>query len=173
MRLLHEKEGKGVYKIMNENSQSVIMTLDKICNHIDNVQRNCRRLAEALILKGEYDFGKTLIAHAYIHDNSKFFGLEFEYLNQKDNKEMLFCAVRQHQSVNPHHPEYWGGIHNMPRIYIAEMVADWLARSQEFGSSLMEWVKEKATEKFGFTMEDRVGKEIKFFIDILCENSFV
>lgn len=155
------------------NSLELITTLDKICRHIDGVQENCRRLAEALILNGEHDFGRTLIAHAYIHDNSKFFGLEFEYLNQKENKEMLFSAVRQHQSVNPHHPEYWGGIHNMPRIYVAEMVADWLARSQEFGSSVMEWVEEKATVKFGFKMDDPVGKEITCFLNILCENTFI
>ena len=56
-------------------------------------------------------------------------------------------GIRHHAETNPHHPEYWHGIENMPKVYIAEMVCDWYARSNEFGSDLREWVKDKATKK--------------------------
>lgn len=148
-----------------------IDNIESICNHIDNVQRNCKKLANAMIMRGELEFGKNLIAHAYIHDNSKFQGVEFDYLNN-DNIDMLKIAIRNHQSINPHHPEYWGGIHKMPLIYIAEMAADWLARSQERGGSVMVWIQENATKKFGFEMTDEVGKNITFYISLMCPETF-
>lgn len=155
-----------------EKARLYIETIDAICSHIDGVQRNCKRLAEKLILKGELEFGRKLIAHAYIHDNSKFYGLEFDFLNQRVDKDKLFLAVKNHQQLNAHHPEHWGDIHNMPRLYIAEMVCDWLARSQEFGTGVREYIRSKAMPKYGFTEEDICYKNIEEFLSLLCYNDF-
>ena len=52
------------------------------------------------------------------------------------------------------------------------MVADWKARSEEFGTSLREWIDEHATKRFGFTKEDDTYKEIIKYVDMLCQKSF-
>jgi hypothetical protein len=44
---------------------------------------------------------RLLIARVFVHDATKF------------------------RETNQHHPEYWGGLHRMPDIAVAEMVCDW------------------------------------------------
>jgi len=60
----------------------------------------------------------------------------------------------------------------MPRVYVGEMVADWHSRSAEFGTDLRKWIKEKAAKRFNFTLQSKVYKDIKFFVDILLEKPF-
>jgi hypothetical protein len=149
--------------------------LDTLLRHIHNVQSNCQLLADRLIEKGEADFAKTLIANGLIHDNSKFYGIEWEYLHQdvkESNPEAFLLASKQHVSINPHHPEYWLHISNVPRIYVAEMICDWSARSSEFGSDLRVWIKDKATKKFDFTVQSKTYKEVKEFVDLMLDPSF-
>lgn len=147
--------------------------LDKIelvFNHIQNVQRNCYKLGIKFIKSGEIELGRNLIANGQIHDNSKFKGIEFEHLFYAD--PLLPEVVKHHQSVNPHHPEYWGDIKHMPRVYIAEMVCDWYARSTEFGTGLREWIENVATQKFNFSKEDDVYREIQFVLSMLLDQGF-
>jgi hypothetical protein len=74
--------------------------------------------------------------------------------------------------VNPHHPEYWGGIKEMPKVYVAEMICDWYARSTEFGTGLREWIDNVATEKFSFNKEDDIYKEIQNILNLLLDPNF-
>lgn len=146
-----------------------------LVRHIRNVQDECMLLAERLIEQGRQQFARTLLANSMLHDNSKFRGVEWEYLSdaaKDEHPEQFKAAVQQHQSINPHHPEYWCGIDNMPSVYIAEMVCDWKARSAEFGTDLREWVKDKATKKWDFTPQGRVYREIKEYLDLLLDASF-
>jgi hypothetical protein len=79
----------------------------------------------------------------------------------------------EHVQTNPHHPEYWsGGIDTMPRLYKAEMVCDWHARSSEFGTDLREWAKGKAVRKYKMNHSGRTYKEIKELLDLLLERKF-
>lgn len=149
--------------------------LDRIIRHMDRVRGDCTILGESLIKDGEDDLGRKLIANGYNHDNSKLSGIEWLYLHddvKESNPNTFVLAVNQHQQNNPHHPEYWGKIDEMPRLYIAEMVCDWKARTNEFGTDLREWIKDKATKKFEFTTSGRVYKEIKEFCDLLLEVPF-
>lgn len=147
-----------------------IAKIELVFSHIKNVQRNCYKLGIRLIKNGEIELGRNLISNGQIHDNSKFKGIEFDHLFYGD--PMLEEVIKHHQSVNPHHPEYWGGIKNMPRVYIAEMVCDWYARSSEFGTGLREWIDAAALKKFNFSKEDGVYKQITEFIDLLLCPSF-
>lgn len=148
--------------------------------HVNAVQENCLLLGTKLIEEGEVELGRRLIANGRIHDYSKFFGIEFEYLNDNrwpypDNdpkKELFLAALDQHTKTNLHHPEAWNGIQNMPRIYLAELVCDWKARSSEQGTDLREWIKEKATKRFKFKTSGRVYKEINYFLDLLLQKKF-
>jgi hypothetical protein len=60
----------------------------------------------------------------------------------------------------------------MPKVYVAEMVCDWYARSTEFGTGVREWIDDKATEKFAFTVEDPIYETIQEMLSLLLEPSF-
>lgn len=149
--------------------------LDKIIRHINHVKDDCIVLSEKLIKSGEEDIGRKLIANGFIHDASKFHGIEWLYLHEdikEKDSEKFELAVQNHQSQNPHHPEFWGEIGEMPRLYIAEFVCDIKARSNEFGSDLKEWISESATKRWKFSKSGKVYKEVKEFVDLLLESPF-
>lgn len=163
---------------MNERDEQ---RLDNLLRHINNVREDCVLLGQRLMEAGE-KIGLQLIANGHVHDASKFRGIEWEYLNDgawpfendASGTRLAACqlALHQHQKTNKHHPEYWDDIAEMPRVYMAEMVCDWHARSSEQGTDLLAWVKEKATEKYRFPTCGRVYKELKEFIDLLLERRF-
>lgn len=144
--------------------------IEHVLNHIQNVQRNCYKLGLKLIKAGEIELGRNLIANGQIHDNSKFKGIEFDHLFYGD--DILKEVVKHHASTNQHHPEYWGSIHKMPEVYVAEMVCDCASRSAEQGSDLRHWFRDKATEKYGFTMDEPIGIYIQKFLNLLLEPPF-
>ena len=144
--------------------------VEAVLSHIQNVQRNCYKLGLKLIKSGQFELGRNLIANGQMHDNSKFKGVEFEELFSDSN--ILESAVRHHNSTNPHHPQYWGGIKNMPDVFIAEMACDLTARSQEFGTDVRQWIVSEATVRYSFNMEDEVAKKLNYYIDMLLEKPF-
>lgn len=149
-----------------------------IARHIRNVEDNCLLLGEKLIDLGEIDLGHRLIANGFVHDASKFHGIEFENLTisqpsqEEGAKLKLRMAVSHHNRTNPHHPEYWMGIDNMPDLYLAEMVCDWKARSEEFGTSLRDWIDNDATKRFDFEKDGKTYKQIMRFVDLICVKPF-
>ena len=155
-------------------------TMEKIraiARHIRNVEDNCLLLGEKLIEAGEVDLGHKLIANGYVHDASKFHGIEFEYLsigpsNEESAKLKLKLAIHHHRKTNPHHVEYWaGGIRDMPEVYLAEMVCDIKSRSEEFGTSLRDWIDSDGVKRWGITKDDENTKVMKF-VNLLCGEPF-
>ena len=55
---------------------------------------------------------------------------------------------------------------------IAEFVCDIHARASEFGTDVRDWVKGSAARRFGFTVQSRVYKDVKYFLDLLLQNPF-
>lgn len=159
-------------------AEQTMLKVRAVARHIRNVEDNCLLLGEKLIQSGKIDLGKRLIANGMIHDASKFHGIEFEYLSignpsEEGAKLKLKLSVQQHNTTNQHHPEFWaGGIKEMPDVYVAEMVCDWKARSEEFGTSLRDWIDETATKRWEFAKDDRIYKEIMNYVDLLCEKPF-
>lgn len=145
--------------------------LNRLTRHFDAVIENAKIMAERLIERGECQFANALIANAYLHDNSKLKGVEWDHLSvDETNEHDLKLAVMQHNRTNDHHPEFWdGGIKGMPRLAVAEMVCDWKARSGERGTSLKEWVNGEAMKRFNFTAQDPVYKTIMEFVDLLLQ----
>lgn len=150
--------------------------LERIMKHKTNVLQNCIELARAIrrteAFNGESErFARQLIQRGYEHDNSKLDGIEWEYLHR--GKEFRDLATRQHQETNDHHPEYWpGGMDEMPEICIAEMVCDWKARSNEQGTSVREFVREKAMKRFNISPRGKTYKRIKKYLDLVLEQPF-
>lgn len=164
---------------IKREAASILAKIEFVARHIRNVEDNCLFLGKKLIERGDIDLGRKLIANGTVHDASKFHGIEFEYLSlnnpsEDDKKVKLKLAVHHHNTTNPHHPEYWaGGIKEMPDVYVAEMVCDWKARSEEFGTSLRDWIDDQATKRFGFIKEDKVYKEIMEYVNLLCQTPFI
>ena len=162
---------------MNQNTKD---TLDKhrksIMRHIDTVRQNCEKLGEVLIDNGEIELGHRLIANGYCHDNSKFLGAEWLYLNDdtRDSSPLQFqAALIQHIQTNKHHPEAWeGGVHDMDRLHRAEMVCDLAARSSEFGTDVRDFLKEKAVKKYDMHFQSKAYKEIKELMSLLLDPPF-
>jgi len=150
--------------------------LEALIRHCDNVQGNCQLLGERLIEQGKDELGRKLIANGRIHDASKFGGIEWQYLHadmKETHPELFKQAAIQHITTNPHHPEYWvGGIEEMDALHLAEMVCDWYARSMEFGDNIWDWVKGPASDRYAFSLNGRVYKEIKGYLDLLLEKKF-
>lgn len=148
--------------------------IDSLVRHIQLVQAACLILGKRLIETGEENDGIILIQRGFVHDASKFKGIEAEYLHRGNDvpPDKLKEAIKQHVSTNDHHPEYWGGIEKMPPIAIREMVCDWLARAQEFGTGLMDWVEQKAIKKWNI---DKSGNQYKLILEacnLLLKDSF-
>lgn len=150
--------------------------LSGIIRHINNVRDSCILLGNRLIEKGQVNTGLKLIANGHCHDQSKFSGIEWLYLNDETrikNLDLFNAAHTQHVTTNLHHPEAWvDGIQSMPSEFLAEMVCDWHARASEFGTDLREWIKDKATKKFDMTCQSAAYREIKVFVDILLDPAF-
>lgn len=150
--------------------EAVDLRISKILEHIQNVQRNCYRLGMNLIHEGQIEQGRILIANGQIHDNSKFKGIEFDHLI--NGSPILPEAIKHHQSSNPHHPEFWGGIQNMPDIYLAEMVCDCAARASEFGTSVKEWFEKQHPKSCGYKADSEVAKKIQYYLNLLLDPKF-
>jgi hypothetical protein len=148
--------------------------LDNLVRHIELVREACLILGKRLIRQGRREFGRILIARGFEHDVSKFYGIEWDYLHAGAEvpKEELELAIRQHVRTNVHHPEYWGGVENMPEIAVAEMVCDWYARGQEFGTGLRAWITEQAIGRYQIDSQGEQYRWIKGFVDLLLENQF-
>lgn len=144
--------------------------IEAVLEHIKHVQENCYKLGLKLIKGGEVEMGRNLIANGQIHDNSKFRGIEFEHLFE--GSAILTDVVKHHSMTNAHHPEYWGGIQNMPDLYLAEMVCDCTARSAEFGDNIWDWMMTKATSKYEFVWDSEVGRKIYKYLSMLLVPRF-
>jgi Family of unknown function (DUF5662) len=149
--------------------------LDNLVRHIELVREACLLLGRRLMDSGRTEFGKQVIARGFEHDVTKFFGIEWDYLHAGRDipKSELELAIKQHTRTNDHHPEFHGGVENMPEIAVAEMVCDWYARSQEFGTGLRDWIKQNAIDKFKIDLESDQMNWINKFVNILLEDHFV
>ena len=161
---------------MTNDQEHFIKKQQALTRHIDNVRRFCYILGPRLIEGGESQLGLQLMANSHLHDNSKFHGVEWLYLNdevKEKHPDLFKLGFAQHIITNLHHPEAWhGGIHAMPKVYLAEMTADWAARSAEFGTDLREWIKNKATKKYKMAVQTKTYKTIKDFVDLLLQPEF-
>ena len=162
---------------MSDESRAIADTdmLENFYRHLDGVHKAVRLLARRLIAQCQPDDEKLaflLLRNSFTHDRSKLEGIEFPWIHQVEDKEKLILAIEHHQQVNPHHPEYWGGVNEMPPVAIAEMVCDWKARSEEFATDLREWIREQALKKYSIPPTGRVAKMIKKFVDLLLDPAF-
>lgn len=105
---------------------------------------------------------EDFLRNLWLHDMSKFsvneaFGYAMYNRQTGWGKEDFEVSWHHHKMNNPHHPEYWlnpnrsGDLEpiQMPKLYILEMIADWIGAGKTYGSSLQEWLP-KNIHKFKF-----------------------
>lgn len=148
--------------------------LEILLRHVHNVQQQCEYLGNKLIEAGEDDIGRKLIANGLIHDNSKFYGIEWDYLHddvKSSHPDLFKAAANQHIHTNLHHPEaHTGGVNTMSPELIAEMVCDWRSRSIEFGNDIREWVKNEAKKRF--KISTKTMSQINKYLNLLLDKPF-
>jgi hypothetical protein len=148
--------------------------LDNLIRHINLVRDACILLGKRYIAQGKKDFGRLLIRRGFIHDASKFEGIEWDFLHcgPDVNPTDLQLAIKQHTRTNSHHPEHSGGIENMSPLDLAEMCCDWYARAQEFGTDLRHWVTSEAVSRFNIDLKSEQWTFIQECLSLLVQDSF-
>lgn len=152
--------------------------VDDLVRHIGKVRDACLLLGKRIIDRGDLgdeEFGRNLIARGFVHDSGKFTGIQWKYLHVGPDvpKPLLDLAVHDHVHTHDHHAEFFGGIKFMPRIAVAEMVCDWLARSQEFADNLRDWIDEQAVQKYQIDKSWPQWEWIQEFLNLLLKRAFV
>ena len=150
-----------------------IERINSILQHMKMVESISQKLAKKL-LPTDRALALKLIKLGRTHDLSKFNSFEFQNLNREPwtSTANFERALRIHHKNNKHHPEYWDSIHDMPDEYVAEMVCDCFARSQQFGTSVTTWFKKKMTKIYDFKMTDPVGIKIQTYLNFLLDPIF-
>lgn len=154
--------------------RSAMDHIEDLVRHIGLVRDACLLLGRRLIAQGRETFGRQLIARGLVHDASKFTGIEWEYLHAGPDAppEEVALAVAHHRQTNDHHPEFWGGFDNMPEVCVAEMVCDWYARAQEFGTDLRQWAHQEAVERYHIDPESEPYEWVVHFLEMLLGKPF-
>ena len=108
-----------------------------------------------------------------VHDLSKYSNEEFdayrlnfypttEEKNSPDYsdriKEIFDPAWVHHYTNNPHHPQYWLDDNKNPidmeLKYIIEMICDWIAMSNKFGGTVIDWYNNSAGDEKSYMTEN-------------------
>ena len=98
-----------------------------------------------------------------LHDLSKLSSAECEsYVRSFHKRTKVSDAARAHHlSHNKHHWQSWAG-KAMPEDYVAEMVADWIARCAISGDwDLEKWIKEN-THDLHWLTKQRLHKVLDY-----------
>jgi len=138
---------------MKEDEQYVKYILE----HTENVMKAYNEYgARILEILGTPSLEGELFRLVCIHDKSKFSLEEFDgyrkkFFPAKDEdleiaEDEMNLGWLNHMNTNKHHPEFWilrekQGMRplNMDRVYIAEMILDWIAMGYKFKTNAAQW----------------------------------
>lgn len=143
--------------------------INLILRHMKKVEDNCNLLARNLMATNK-EMALKIIKHGREHDLSKLD--EFEFNNLFEGESHFIEALKHHRNSNPHHPEFWGTIHNMPLEYVLEMMCDVLARAQEFGTDVKEWLFVEAPVRYNYSKGDNIWEVMEKYLPLLLSPKF-
>ena len=134
--------------------------------HRQCVIRSGQYLAKYLIKKNRSVDAIRLIGRCQVHDMSKinnaeeFMSLASIVDSLEDMRDIAHSpneeqteARRIHWKRNSHHPEYYDTPNDMTDLDLMEMACDCHARSKQFGTDLMEYIKVQQEIRFHFDSE--------------------
>lgn len=131
--------------------------------HIDRVNKNARIISDFLNIYDSAFNTEFFLSNVKNHDSSKFYSyiypgyvwinafynLKMEYPSE-NIKKLAEYSSKKHYTLENHHPEHHISPTNMNIYNLSEMVCDWHAMSQEYGTSTKEWFHNKALKKYSF-----------------------
>ena len=160
---------RNSWKLLN-GSDTYMTDIEKMYQdtfiHKGYVLSVCTKFSEYLKQQGLGEDAAELIQRASAHDNSKILNKdEFRTLtnivNDKSsltnaNSQLSFFkqdSLELHWKHNSHHPEHFDNYDEMSKIDRLEMVCDWMARSLQYKSDLIDFVTTRQKERFRFSEE--------------------
>lgn len=166
---------------IEEYRSKMIKMIDDNVLHKKIVLDKCLLVSKYFIQKGNVELGLNIIRRGVAHDNSKFSKQEFVELvsiispkTDKCFKDATYTLseeerkiIERHWKSNRHHPEFYDNQEEMGELDIIEMVCDWAARSQQYGTDLMEFVEERQHNRFKFS--DRLFKKIEGYCRLVVQ----
>lgn len=144
--------------------ENMKIQLEDTVRHKIFILQACGKMANVLEASGEKEKAYLLVRRAFAHDLSKlnrdeFFGLA-RFSNDMEAMTNINVTlpsaeklkiISLHWSRNSHHPEFHSCVNEMNDMDIIEMCCDWHARSLQFGTNTIQWLKEKFQKRFGFS----------------------
>jgi len=150
--------------------------------HKDFIIKSCDKLAKYLDEQGAHNYAEKLRKRALVHDDSKISdeeelrALSF-IINDKTNMQnpdikispIVRDAIKIHWKNNSHHPEHYESYLDMTKLDIMEMCCDWYARSMQYKTNFLEFVKKRQEDRFHFP--DWMFAEIWHYCEVLNSDS--
>lgn len=131
--------------------------------HKNYVEKSANKLIRYLEQEGAFEHANLLRERAKIHDNSKISCADelnalSKIINDKSSLKDANIpltsfkkdAIAIHYKHNSHHPEHFKSVLDMSKLDILEMCCDWHARSTQYETNLLEFVKIQQRERFHF-----------------------
>ncbi len=148
--------------------------------HKGFVEAVCRDMSQWLREHGMNKEAEQLLVRARVHDNSKLCDKkEREALvHMANNKASLRDAKTQltesqedaleyHWKNNRHHPEHFENYDDMSTVDRLEMACDWMARSIQYNSDLLEFIETRQQERFHFS--EQMYEEVLIYCNALVD----
>lgn len=151
--------------------------LDDTILHKKLVMDACYKMSKYLFNVHRDDEGFALLKRAQVHDNQKFCTAEINSLqklagtndNMTNQKYTMTESDKEcialHWKNNRHHPEHFDNVDEMTELDIMEMVCDWFARSEQYGTDFMDFVITRQNNRFHFP--DGMFNRILKYCDVL------
>ena len=147
---------------MEKDIEKLKSMAEDTITHKKLVMDNCYLMFKYLADNDQLSLGVELLKRGTVHDNSKFNNGEFENLAKILKSRECFInaeaqlspeekkAIEAHWKRNKHHPEYYEDSSEMSELDMIEMVCDWFARSLQYGTKFIPFVRERQRNRFHF-----------------------
>lgn len=174
-RLIAERNDNVIDK--NIPLEDKLKQLDDIGTHKQFVIEVSCQLSKYLMGENREEESLELMKRAFLHDISKLNDDEFYGMAKfaddtkalKDPKATISDekqdVINLHWKRNEHHPEFWDDINKIDKISIMELACDWQARSKQFGTNSLEFLKERQDTRFHFP--DEIYNDIENYLTVL------
>ena len=167
LRYYCSRNRKFTWKFLMNSDTSYMTDYEKMfCDtliHKEYVKISCQKLAKYLESTGAVKHAQKLLERAKVHDNSKM-SCEDELsalsriINDKSSlmdaskqlSQIKLDAIKLHWKNNTHHPEHYKSCTDMSRLDVMEMCCDWHARSSQYNTNFLEFVKARQADRFHF-----------------------
>ena len=183
LRYFCEGSQKSTWKFLNNEDITYMSDYEKEFRdtliHKEYVKKSCEKLARYLEKEGAEEHAKALRQRGVIHDNSKISNEDELYalsriINDKESlmdsskslSPMKLDAIKLHWKNNTHHPEHFKSPVDMSKLDIMEMCCDWHARSTQYNTNFLEFVKKRQEDRFHFP--DWMFAEIWHYCQVLA-----